>query len=631
MGSGGMWESRGDMSTRKPDDIRMPLTSANVVDERLERLRDLFPEAFREGTFDFQRLHRSLSDMFEEGRERYGLSWAGKAEAIRAIQVPSIGTLKPVPEESVDFDTTGNLFIEGDNLEVLKLLQYGYHGRIKMIYIDPPYNTGQEFVYTDNYRDSLGDYLRFSGQVGEDGTPQSTNKETEGRFHSRWLNMMYPRLFLARNLLAQDGVLFVSISDHEVCSLRAILDEILGEENFLAQIVWKARKFPDARAKTNISTDHEYVVVYGRSDAVEFRGIERDESKFGNPDNDVRGPWMSRSILGLATQEQRPNLHYEIEDPETGTVFAPPATTGWRYDKARMNDLISQGKILFPKSESGRPREKKFRSDLLSEFRSFPSIVDDVHTSDGTSEIRRLFGFQAFDFPKPAELIRRFVEQTTDAGDIVLDFFAGSGTTGQAVAAQTARDGKHRRWICVQLPERLDEKSEAFRKGYRTISDLAQARLKRVHEEAQATLDSDARDTGFKAFKLAPSNFRIWHADEAPSAADELAKQLGLYAENVLPGHSRQEILYELVLKAGFPLDVPIEERLVGKSPVFWIDGGALAICLEDRVTRELLAGIMELKPSRVLCLDHAFGENDQLKTNAVLEMKSHGMVFQTV
>jgi len=602
-----------------------------MVEERLERLRDVFPDVFREGKVDFERLRQALGDDVDEAQERYGLSWAGKSEAIRAIQIPSIGTLKPVPEESINFDTTGNLFIEGDNLEVLKLLQKAYHGRVKMIYIDPPYNTGKEFIYSDNYRDGLGDYLRFTGQVDDEGIRQTTNRETEGRYHSRWLSMMYPRLFLARNLLTDDGVLLVSISDHEVCSLRALLDELFGEENFIAQIVWKARKFPDSRAKTNVSTDHEYIVAYARSGGSGFRGVERDESKFSNPDKDKRGPWMSRSILGLATKEQRPNLHYTIEDPDTGNVFHPPETTGWRYDPAKMGELIAQKSILFPKSPSGRPREKKFRKDLLSEFRAFPSIIDDVHTSNGTSEIRELFGFQAFDFPKPTELIRRFVEQTTGDGDIVLDFFAGSGTTAHAVESQCAHDGKVRNWICVQLPEKVDRKSEALQKGYDTIPALARARLDRVHSTMESSLDGKCIDSGFKAMVLNTSCFRIWDSDVAPSDADELAKQLELYADNVLPGKTAHEILYELVLKSGFPLHVSIEERRVHKATVHWVDDGLLAICLEERMTKDLLRGIMELKPSRVLCLDHAFGEDDQLKTNAVLEMKSKEIVFQTV
>lgn len=622
------------MSKRKPDDIRIPLTSANVVDERLERLRDLFPEAFREGKVDFARLRSALGDVVDEERERYGLSWAGKSEAIRAIQIPSIGTLKPVPEESIDFDTTGNLFIEGDNLEVLKLLQNAYHGRIKMIYIDPPYNTGQEFVYTDNFRDGLGEYLRCTGQVDDEGISQTTSLEAEGRFHSRWLNMMFPRLYLARNLLAEDGVIFISIDDHECKNLRALCDEIFGEEQFIAQFIWKSRQQKDNRTVTGASIDHEYVLCYGRK----VRGEERDISQYSNPDNDPRGPWTSGNMVGLATEDRRRNLHYDLINPDTGINYGRPRL-GWRYDRNTMRDLIEDGRILWPASQDGRPRKKSFLNELKGQYTGFSSIVGGgVYTKHGTEEVESLFGGRAMDFPKPVALLKELLLQGSNDDCMILDFFAGSGSLGQAIYELNRETQSNRRFILVQLPEPAQTKSEARALGYHSIAEVAKDRLRRVvrrlgekKSDELALGSSTAFDEGFRVFKLAPSNFRIWHADDAPSVADELAKQLELYAENVLPGHSRQEILYELVLKAGFPLDVPIEERLVGKSPVYWIDGGALAICLEDRVTRELLAGIMELKPSRVLCLDHAFGENDQLKTNAVLEMKSHGMVFQTV
>lgn len=323
------------------DDLpeRFPLTSMDVVDDRQEMLRTIFPEVFEDGKINFATLRRSLGDWIEPEKERFGLTWPGKAECMRVIQQPSIATLLPDREESVDFDTTQNLIIEGDNLEVLKLLQKSYYGKVKMIYIDPPYNTGNEFIYPDNFREGLTDYLRYSGQVDSEGIRFSANTDTQGRYHSKWLSMMYPRLYLARNLLRDDGVIFVSIDDNEVHTLRILMNEIFGEENFIAEFVWKSRHFTDTRAITQVSTDHEYVLAISRLQGSSLRGVQRDELKFSNPDNDPRGPWMSRSILGLATASQRPNRHYDVVEPATGRRFAPNPATGWRYSEAKMQNL----------------------------------------------------------------------------------------------------------------------------------------------------------------------------------------------------------------------------------------------------------------------------------------------------
>ncbi len=619
------------------EQLRLSLTSAEIAFDRKCHLLSEFPECFSEGRLDAERLCQAIGEDTPTTKERYGLSWAGKADAIRAIQAPSAGTLLPRVKDSVDFDTTGHLFVEGDNLEVLKLLQKSYHGRVKLIYIDPPYNTGNEFIYPDNYREGLEDYLKYSGQVSDTGARLTSNPETSGRYHSKWLNMMYPRLFLARNLLREDGLLCVSISDHEVFNLRAILNEVFGEENFVAQLIWKSRQFPDSRAVSRVSTDHEYIVVYSRSTDTAFRGVERDESKFRNPDSDKRGPWMSRSILGLATAEQRPNLHYGITDPDTGTEYFPPATTGWRYGKERMQKLINEGSILFPSSPDGRPREKKFRADLQSEYVAFPTIIDDVFTAHGTAEVRELFGFQAFDFPKPTELVRRLVEQTTNSEDLVLDFFAGSATTAHAVWLQNRRDRGSRKAICVQLPETLDSESEAAQKGYTTIADLGRDRLRKAMDVGQndteqlELLGARDLDEGFRAYSLASSNFKLWKADEESGGPDSLADQLRLFADHVVPDRSEQDILYELILKAGLPLTAPIEQQAVMGNTIYSIDEGLLMICLTDEITQECLRGMIELSPQRIVCLDSAFKGNDQLKTNTVLEMKSHGIEFRTV
>jgi adenine-specific DNA-methyltransferase len=500
-----------------------------------------------------------------------------------------------------------------------------------MIYIDPPYNTGNDFIYPDDYTESLQTYLEYTGQADAEGKKFGTNTEATGRFHSKWLNMMYPRLYLARNLLREDGVIFVSISDHEVAALRMVMNELFGEENFSAQFVWKSRKYPDSRAKTGVSTDHEYIVLYSRSEQGILRGVERDESKFANPDNDSRGPWMSRSLLGLATKTQRPNLHYPLTDPATGRTYPPPEDTGWRYGEERMKALIEAGCVLFPGKADGRPREKKFRSDLQSEFVAFPSIIDDVFTSDGTAEIRELFGEEVFDFSKPSSLIARLVKQGAEDGGIILDFFAGSASTAQAVLDLNEKDGGNRRYILVQLPE------PTGRADYPTIAEIAKERVRRVvkrlneNEEQRLTLNHTTPDRGFRVFKLCESNLVKWDAG-TPHDSGVLEKQLELHINHIRQGRTQDDLLYELLLKSGFPLTTPVEAKTLAGKTVFSAADGALMICLERELTLQLIRAIADLKPERVVCLDEGFVGNDQLKVNAVQTFRTKGITsFKTV
>lgn len=612
---------------------KLDLASLNVLAEQREALLRLLPDVQTEGgRIDFDRLKLALGDTVDVGRERYGLAWPGKADCFRTIQAPSLGTLRPAPNESENFNSTENLIIEGDNLEVLKLLQKSYLGKIKMIYIDPPYNTGNDFIYPDNYSESLQTYLEYTGQIDAGGRRFGTNTDSDGRFHSKWLNMMYPRLYLARNLLREDGLIFVSISDHEVGALRFLMNEIFGEENFSAQFVWKSRKYPDSRAKTGVSTDHEYILLYTRSNFGVLRGVERDEAKFANPDNDPRGSWMSRSLLGLATKSQRPNLHYSIVDPSSGRAYAPPDDTGWRYASDRMQKLIATSCILFPLKSDGRPREKKFRADLQTEFVAFASIIDDVFTGDGTAEIRALFGEEVFDFSKPSSLLVRLAKQGSGDDGIVLDFFAGSGSTAHALLELNKQDGGNRKFILVQLPERTG------REDYATIAEVTKERVRRVikqlNKEGAGKLDlvgSEKQDRGFRVFKLAESNFKPWNA-EAPKDTEGLAKQLELHVDHIRDGRSADDILYEILLKSGFPLTTPVDPLTLASKAVHSVAGGALFICLERELTLELIRAMAEKKPERVVCLDEGFAGNDQLKANAVQIFKNKGVTsFKTV
>jgi len=641
---------------------KLPLASMNIEQHRRDELRALFPLVFtlasdgESETIDFEKLKAELgiaSDAFENRRERYGMDWPGKKDCLRLIQKPSFATLRPQRDQSVEFDTTGNVFIEGDNLEVLKLLQKSLYGSIKLIYIDPPYNTGNEFLYPDRFTESLETYLEYAGLSDSEGRKFSTNGSSEGRFHTRWLNMMYPRLYLARNLLAEDGIIVISIDDNEVKSLRLLCDEIFGEENFIAQFVWKCRQFTDSRTNTNVSTDHEYVLAYAKSDAARFRGRERDETKYSNPDEDPRGDWMSRSMLGLATQDQRPNLHYDITDPETGISYSPPESTGWRYARDRMEKMISEGRVLFPAKPDGRPREKKFRTELVSQFTSFPSVISDIYTSDGTSAVRDLFDAQVFDFPKPPALMKLFVQQLTSAGDTVLDFFAGSCATAEAVTKSCREDGLDRKFILVQLPEPCNEKSEAARQGYRTISELGRERIRRVFKKCAAEdahefqdgqqnlseLAAAPTDLGFRAFQLNKSNFARWQSEATDADADSLAKQLELYVDHVDTNSSQEDILFEILLKAGFSPSAEFNQSTLANAKLYSVADGALLICLEDEITRELIDAVAEAEPMQFICLDRAFQGNDQLKANAVQTFaarnqgreKAEQIIFRTV
>ncbi len=618
---------------------KMSPASMDVAAEKRDELKhclgQAFPDVFAEGAIDFDQLKRVLGEWVDPGKERFGLNWPGKAECMKIIQQPSVATLKPVSAESVEFGATENLFIEGDNLEVLKLLQKSYFGKIKMIYIDPPFNTGNEFIYPDNYAETLDTYLDYTNQTDASGKRFSTNSDTAGRFHSRWLNMMLPRLYLAKNLLREDGMIFVSIDDHEVHHLRQLLDDIFGAESWLGTIIWKRRQVSDNRNVTNVSVDHEYMLCYGHP-ASKLFGADKDLSKYKNPDNDPRGPWMSDNLTGLATKEQRPNLHYDVVNPETGDKYPPLASRGWAYGPESMAKLIADRRILWPSSLDGRPRLKRFQDTLRSDVTGFSTFRDFGFTTDGTREVTRLLGEKLFDFAKPVAALKEICKQSTstEGHDIVLDFFAGSCTTAQAVLELNDEDGGNRSFIMVQLPERMDGNK------YGTIAGLGRERIRRViaEREAGADLLKQKRITrhGFKVFKLDRSNFKIWNSAIA-SDADDLGEQIEMHIDHLSAGSSSEDVLYELLLKAGFSLTTGVKAIKVAGKEVFSIEDGALLICLEKEITQELIDALAETNPVQVICLDEGFKGNDQLKANAVqtfrarAEAEESEIVFKTV
>lgn len=623
---------------------KMELTSLNIADHQKQKLKELFPEVFTEGNkIDFDQLKRTLGEMVDGGKERFGMQWAGKADCFKTIQQPSLATLVPCPEESIDFDTTENVFIEGDNLEVLKLLQKSYLGKIKMIYIDPPYNTGNDFIYPDNYSENLDTYLEYTGQIDGEGRKFSTNTDTDGRFHSKWMNMMYPRLFLAKNLLREDGIIFISIDDSEVKNLRSICDEIFGEENFISEVIWKKSYGGGAKSKHVVSL-HEHILMYTRSK--EKLGVINlppnpdvlKYYKFSDEKFDIRGPYRKQP-LATNSMDDRPNLRFPIFFE--GHEIWPEKQ--WQWSKERVEQALLDNSLVIQRKNNGWTIDyKQYLKNEDGEVRGSKlySIVEGIYTQVGTDEIKSLFGNgKIFNFPKPSELIKTLIG-CTDKNSIVLDFFAGSATTAHAVMALNNDEGGNRKFICVQLPEPTDEKDEAFNAGYKTIAEVSKERIRRAAAKIKAEASSNTDllteekasiDLGFRVFKLQKSNFSVWDSSFTTDA-DQIALQLEGHVDHISPEAEQQAILFELLLKAGFELTTPIDTLTLADKTVYSIAEGALLICLEKQLTLEVMHAIADLEPSRVIVLDEGFQNNDQLKTNASLTLKSKGILdFRTV
>lgn len=616
----------------------LDLRSHDVAEERRQELLRLFPEIRTEGgTLDFERLKLALGEAVDVGKERYGMTWPGKADCFRAIQTPSLGTLRPARDESVAFDTTENLIIEGDNLEVLKLLQKSYLGKVKMIYIDPPYNTGKDFIYPDNYSESLRTYLEYTGQADAEGRKFGTNTDTDGRFHSRWLNMMYPRLYLARNLLREDGVIFVSCDDNEVHNLRALMNEVFGDENFVATVVWQKKVSPANDAKW-FSSDHDYVMTFARSkDAWSPDRLARTEDQlayYRNPDDDSRGPWNSATYTCNKSRVERPNLYYPILNPNTGEEVWPKETAVWKHSKGVTARNVEQDLLYWGTDGRARfPRLKLFLNDMTGVVpRSIWDYEEVGHTQEATLEVGRIIGSGVFDSPKPSRLVGRMINVAGGADGIILDFFAGSGSTAHAVLDLNEQDAGIRRFILVQLPE------PTGREDYPTIADITKERVRRVikklddEEAGKLDLDGGSKpDRGFRVFKLAESNFTTWDAEQSKDAAG-LAKQLELHVDHIRAGRTPDDLLHEILLKSGFVLTTPVETLELAGKTVHSVAGGALLLCLDRALTLELIRAMAERKPERVVCLDEGFAGNDQLKANAVQIFKTKGVTsFKTV
>ncbi|WP_330446787.1 site-specific DNA-methyltransferase [Kocuria rhizophila] len=646
-----------------------PSTTPNFQTELAAQLADLMPEVVADGKVDVEKLKELLDGDAADTSERFGLFWPGKKRALRAAQEPTTATLRPDFENSKDWDTTKNVFIEGDSLEVLKILQKHYHAKIKMIYIDPPYNTGSDFVYPDNYKEGLDTYLEWTRQVNEEGKKLSTNADTEGRYHSNWLNMMYPRLKLARNLLTEDGVIFISIDDHEVANLRKACDEVFGERNFISAVVWQGGRKNDSRY---VSVGHDYFLIYARNEAyLREKDIRWRERKVGVDEalSTAEFIWgKSGHSAEVATREFRawlakqPNItpavsrfknidaegrvynadkdmgwpggggpRYDVLHPTTGKPVSVPST-GWRFTESRMEEQIKADLVEFGPDERKIPRGKTFLSELDDQVAE--SVFTQIRTT-AAQRLGRLLGPGVFDYPKDEIVLQRWINLFggADRNAIVLDFFAGSGSTAHAVMALNAADGGSRSFIQVQLPEPTPEKSTARKEGYETISDISRERIRRAGDSINEESSADGQiDGGFRSYKLADTNFSKWKVSSDVDRTELEQHLFDLRESSSADDASTDDLLSEILLKQGYSLTEQIAPVEVAGLNLRSVGDGIVLAYLNEHVkpTLEQLRAVAGEDPARLIVLEDAFQGDDQLKTNLAQLCKSKGIELWT-
>jgi len=630
---------------------------------------------FSENQIDWEKLKATLGENINFSNERYVLNWAGKSDAFKVLQIPSSKTLVPAKAESVNFDETQNIFIEGENLEVLKVLQKSYFGKVKMIYIDPPYNTGNDsFIYPDKFSETKADYEKRVGDKDEEGYMTKDgmfkkNSKENGQYHSNWLNMMMPRLYLAKNLLRSDGVIFVSIDDNEVHNLRLLMNEVFGEENFVGQFIWQSKKGGGSDS-TTVVQDHEYVLCFSKNiNSVEIGMIDISPEPLDRKDE--LGPYRRGRELNKwgsnSRRIDRPTMWFPIPGPNGEDVFPikNDGTEGcWRFGKDNMLKFVQEGNAEFFEREDGTyVVYEKVRTEEVR-FKPYRTMLKDVNaTSEGSMVVRDLFdGEKVFSFPKPHSLLKSLfsIGSNSDENEIILDFFAGSSSTAHSILELNKEDRGNRKYICVQLPELCEEKSEAFKAGYKTIADISKERIRRASKKIKSEIDQDikalsdkikklegelptqetkdkiehfksqiahlqSQDLGFKVLKLEDSNFKQWKQLSGHNA-QALAEQIKLFVDPVAESATAQRMVYELLLKSGKDLNSQIEK----KSGAYWINGKELVLIL-DKILEESLKAVIDSKPSKVIALDRIFKDNDQLKTNTVLQMRDAGVEFKTI
>ena len=609
----------------KPEKVEQ--LTPSVLEERLENLKKMFPEFFTEGKLDVPKLQELLAEDVEDGAERYRFTWAGKRDAIQLLQTPTRATLTPCREESVDFDTTENLFIEGDNLEVLKLLYKPYFGAVKAIYIDPPYNTGGDFVYSDNYKDPLSTYLQLTGQKDEEGNLLTTSTETSGRYHSNWLSMMYPRLFLARQLLKDDGIIFVSIDYHEVYNLRMLMNEIFGEENMLQQIVWQ-RHAGGGNDSKHFAIDHEYILAYAKNkesiDKLRLSLNDEQRAEYTSVDEwfSTLGPYKVKSFLRMRPTDPRRGLQYEIELPDQTKIF-----NEWKWEEPNFLKAKKENKMHFRQDSNGK-WHVEYKQYLNTSKRVPRSLLTKVErNSKGKVQLRQILGEnEVLNNPKPVGLIKHLLAFSTDTDSLVVDFFAGSCTTAQAVLELNREDEGNRRFIMVQLPEPTPEGSIAKNAGYDTIADIGKERVRRVlanMQEDDKCVESE--DLGVQVFQLTQSNYRLWNGVEE-DIPESYADQIRLLSDNPLvEGWTPENVIYEVALKEGYQLESSIEQiKEVAQNTIFRVSSAdkkqSFFICLDTELFQDDIDKLGLTNDDLFVCLDQAL--DDTQAANLALQCR---------
>jgi adenine-specific DNA-methyltransferase len=604
------------------------------TEDRLEDLKQVVPEAFADGKINWDVLRETLGEhLEEESQEHFGLFWPGKSEARRLAAQPSKGTLAPCPGEGINEDSTDNIFIEGENLEVLKILLKSYAGEIKMIYIDPPYNTGNDFIYNDNFTEPLDVYLREEGAIGEEGELLTTNTRADGRFHSKWLNMLYPRLILARQFLRDDGVIFVSIDDNEVHNLRHIMNEIFGEENFISQVVWQ-RAYSPVNLKHHFSQNHDHLLVYAKKISMTedflLPRTEKANERYSNPDNDPRGDWKSSGLdVGPPIEK---NI-YPIKTP-SGRVVLPPNGYSWRYSKEKFEHEVNDNRIWFGEDGANVPSIKRFLSEVKDGITPMTiwTYEEVGHTQDARQETKKLFDDKAvFDYPKPVKYIRRMLDIGANKPDsIIMDFFAGSATTAQAVLEKNVDDNLNLSFIMIQLPEKADIEE------YQTIADIGKERIRRALNNIKSKYDiqvsatdnfESTYDLGFSVYELMDSNMKQW-SDlnvEEPQATLDIFKE---FSDPLLPGWEPQDLITEIILIEGFPLTSDITHiENIDSNKIYHISASEfcdhdLFICLDEKIEENTL-NLLSLGDQDIfICLDSAL--SDELKVRLEDQFNIH-------
>ena len=630
-------------------------TTPDIAEENIAKLKEIFPDVFCEGKVDFEKLQQVLGNYVEDAKERYNFSWNGKGKALKLAQSPSTGTLLPCKEESKDWDTTENLYIEGDNLEVLKLLQKSYHNKIKMIYIDPPYNTGHDFVYKDNFKDNLQNYLEITGQTDEDGNKMTTNSESNGRYHTDWLNMMYPRLRLARNLLTDDGVIFISIDDNEQTNLKKLCDEVFGENNYIGTLIRKVME--GGKSDSNgLAVEQEYCHLYGKNG---LQGIYKKESEHLDHYNKKDEYFEERGYYYLKPLENGglgyvPSLDYPIMGPD-GVDIYPGDYHGdngyrWVWGKEKLERALSLDMIVFTPSQKDNSKYKvyyktyeKVDTDGNPSIKQLPFstlYLDGYTNRQAVNELKKLFDdIRVFDYTKPISFLKEVLSMSSKEDCYVMDFFSGSGSFAQAVMQLNAEDGGNRKFICVQLPEPCDESSEAFKAGYKNICEIGKERIRRAGEKIKSEIESanvqitlgenekKIPDIGFKVFKLNSSNIKKWQPD-----FDKIEDYISFMENNFVDNRTELDVVYEIMIKYGLDLTYPVEELSCGDTTLYSIGMGMLIICLANNIGADVAKFISDYKKEneidgmRVVFADGCFGGNDSLKTNIKEILKVAGV-----